>query len=1099
MASPAAPDPSGAPQLAVVLVLDVVGSTTLLDRLGSDRFDRALAALDAVVDATVSAAGGWIVKRTGDGVLAAFLSASAAVATAVRLQQSVARRRALHPDVGIEVRICLAAGDVSFVRGDCIGRAPIVAARMEQLAGAGDVLVTDAVRVLAAGRSGLQFERVGEREVRSLEEPVSVWSVPWTPVSRTVDLLGLPRALEAQRRTPFVGRGAVLRTVAAAWSDAGAGSGRVVLLTGEPGVGKTRLLARIGEQLGASGGLVLHGFSDEFVDAPFQPFAQVVRAVAAATGGNDLSLVHTASELSRVVPELLEVVPGAVSPPAVDPDTGRQRLFAAFRSWLAELATEAPVALLIDDLTWANRSTLDLFAQLAEAAADLPVLLVGVLRDTDPRPDAARLVASVSARPHALVLHLDGLPDAELGELVAVLAGAELREDVAGLVPELARLTGGNPLFVRELVQHWRDRGPEDGARTPLGVLLATRSVPAAIGDLVRRRLLHLSDPALAVVRAGAVCGTSFGVELLSELVALEPDDLGTAVKEACEAGLLAERPDGTFTFLHTLVRRTVYDDLPIGVRRLQHRRAGEAIEAMAADRLDPLLPALAHHFGRATGADVHKAVDYAIRAAGAATHHLDHAYAAQNLEEAAALVTRSGARLGPGPQSDLLRALGMARNQAGLAGGRELLLEAGRIAVAEGDAARCAGAALANTRGMFSPVGRVDGERTVALEQALSLPGHDAGTRAALLATLAAERTLADPSSAEKLSREALALAERSSDPEVVTRSLALRLVALWRPGRLPERVALARRLLRHIDEQPLPVPYRLFSAAVAHQPFIEAGFMEEGVAAFEQSLALADELGSPLVRANLRIRSAIWETTVCRFDEALATIDEVVSLQRQGGAPDAELVGVMLRLYVHYVRGDLEAVLHEAEACALAHPDVPLLTAAVAGAAAEHDDRARCERIYAHLAADGFPFGDDLNLLPSLCFAGHAAQYLGDRPGVQRVVDLLVPHADAYVDNGALHLGPVVQQLARLHGFLGEHELAEREFEQVLQLTDRSIGPWSFVAVRLNWAGYLLDRGDDPSRVQLLLEAARPVANRHGLRRMKRRIAELDARLHA
>lgn len=1094
------PSPSGVPQIAVVLVADIVGSTELHDRVGADRFERCIAELDALVDATVAACGGWVVKRTGDGAMAAFLSASAAVTAAVRLQQAVARRQRFGPDDTVTIRVTAAAGDVTFARGDVHGRSPFIAARLGDLAGPGEVLVTDAVRVMAIGRNDLTFMPMGLRPLRGLDEPVRCCMVPWSPALRIADLIGFPASLDGVRQGPFVGRGEALADLTAVWHDVVNGNGRVVLVRGEPGIGKTRLLARLAETIVDDGGLVLHGWCDEVLDAPFQPFAQVVRSVAVASEGLDLSLVRTATELSRVVPELLDLVPGATPPSPVDHETGRQRLYAAFRSWIREISNDGPVAVLLDDLTWANPSTLDLFAVLVDAVTDLPVLLVGSLRDTDPRPELQRTMSLVAQRPHGRLLQLRGLPADELERLLEVLAGGELGVEPSGLVRELRRLTGGNPFFVHELVRHWRDQGRlEEVGPFPFDDLLHPGAVPAAVGDVVRRRLLHLSDPALAVVRAASVCVSSVSVELLAELVTLEPDELYGAVKEACESGLLRERPDGTLWFHHALVRQTVYSDLPIGVRRLQHHRAGEAIERLGGQSIDPNLSALSYHFGRATSADVEKAVDYAIRAAGTATHHLDHAYAAMNLEEAAALVTRSGAPLDAGLRSDLLRSLGVARDQAGLLGGRELLLEAGRIAAEDGDATRCAAAALANTRGTFSVMAPVDAERTAALEVALALPGHDAGIRAALLANLGVELYFSDPERCEQVSAESNALAERSSDPEVMVRSLALRLICLWRPGRLAERVELARRLLRHVEEHQVSTPYRLFATAVVHQVFIDAGQMEEGIAAFEQALALADELGNPMVRSGLQIRSSVWQTSICDFDDALAIADQVVSLQRQGGSPDAELAGLMLRVFAHYLRGDLGEVLDEAEAFAVAHPEMPFLAALVAGAAAEHDDRERCERMYARIVAGGFRFPEDPTYLGSLSFTGHAAMYLGDRDGVERVTAMFEPHVDAYVDCGALHCGPVVQQLARLHGFLGQHELADQEFEEVLQLTDRSIGPWSFVAVRVNWAAYLLDRGVDPSRVQLLLEAARPVANRYGLRRMQRLIAELDERLHA
>jgi class 3 adenylate cyclase len=1095
---------SPGPQLASILVADLVDSVGLRRRLGTDRFDRSLAVLDGLLDQCVDTAGGRVVKRTGDGIMAAFGSASGAVTTAVRLQQVVSRRA--WPHEPFVLRVTVAAGDVTFARGDCHGWAPNVAARLQDEALPGEVVVTGTVRALARERAGLSFEPLGVRPLRGFEEPVTVHRVPWSPAPRTVDSVGFPEPLAGLRHEPFVGREQARSRVMDAWRSAAAGAGGVVLVSGEPGIGKTRFATRVADDAARSGALVLYGRCGQMLDQPFQPFTDVLRTVAARTDLSAVWAAGDAGELRRLLPRL-SGSPEPPGPELADPDTARQRLFEAYVGWLAELADEAPVLLIVDDLTWANRSTLDLFVHIAEVVAAMPVLLLGTYRDTDPGAEAVALAAATVGRGDASPMTrvaLEGVDSEDVARMLEQLAGVRLPAGRPGLPSELRRRTGGNPLFVRELVRHWEAEGllgaGTDAGRVLAGPAALPATVPRAVGDVVRNRVAALSEAARLVIRTASVHGIGFDAELVAELSGLGPTDFVSGLKEATEARLLEEAADGSFSFPHAVVRDTVYADIPLVGRRLEHRRAAAVLERRLGARAADHCAELAFHYGRATDAEVAKAVHWAVRTAEHASMGLDRDQAALALDAAAATVQRCSG-LSAGERSDLLRRLGSAHLRCGVPGARSLLLEAGRVAAEAGDGRRCGLAAFVGSQGVFGHFGPVDAERVAAIETALRFEHLPDPIRSTLLAGLAGEiQPTSAPERGDELTGEAVALARRSGMPQALAYALGQRLLVLWRPATLTERLRLARELAAVGGDPGLDPATMLYATLVPLPTLVEAGEMEQVVGLLHRALGVAEGVPVLSLQASLRLRRTLWSAVLARFDDALAWAEDAHRHLAAVGRPDADEIGLVLRLHVRHLRGDVDAVLEEAAAGAAGRPGHRLLSAMVALAAADAGRRDLCETAYRRIVRDGsVDLRDDYDLLASAVALAHAAVFLRDRAGAEALAAVLGPYADRYVDNGVMFYGSVAHPLGRLHAFLGDEAAADAAFAQAVQANDRISAVWTFAACRIDWAEHLLDRGDHQPTAQLLLEAAGVAARAQGLVALESRVRALRRRRRA
>ena len=377
-------------------------------------------------------------------------------------------------------------------------------------------------------------------------------------------------------------------------------SERVMLLSGEPGVGKTRLLVETARRAHAAGAIVLAGRSPEETLVPYQPFLEALRHYVFSAPVEDLRAVASkhGSELGRLIPELPRRVPELPPADGGDPETERYRLFEAVAGLLGELSATTPLLLVLDDLHWADRPTLLLLRHLARSPQSRRVMILGAFRAGLQRSESRGFDTElVSLRHDRLIAQLDisGLPEREAMELVRRCAGG---------TPSLAFLralyaeTEGNPFFIEEIVRHLLDlgiRSQEAGTAELEGV-----GLPDDVRDVISSRLARLGDDTFEWLRVAAVIGRDFDGGLLERVLEFGEERFLAALEDALAAGLVIESPSepGGYSFSHALVRETLYGGMASRRRATIHRRVGVVLEQSGA--AEQQVGALAHHFTRA-------------------------------------------------------------------------------------------------------------------------------------------------------------------------------------------------------------------------------------------------------------------------------------------------------------------------------------------------------------------------------------------------------------------------------------------------------------------------------------------------------------------
>jgi class 3 adenylate cyclase len=601
-----------------ILFTDLVGSTELSVSVGDSVMDeirrRHFADLRQALDAT----GGVEVKTVGDALMASYRSTADAVASAVLMQQAVARSNRRPEAVGLAMRVGVSVGDATFEDGDWFGTPVVEASRLCAAADGGQILVADVVRVLSGNRGGNTFDSAGVLDLKGLSNPLPACEVAWDEVVEGP--VPLPPAIGATPRTRLVQRQIEVDAIRAAWAGARAGERAVSLISGDPGVGKTRLAAEMARHSYGEGAVVLFGRCDEELTAPFRPFVDavgpLVKADAAAVDAGGPSL-------TRVFPELEPVVGGA---PVADSDTERLWMFEAVDRMLSVASRSAPVLVVLDDLHWADRPSLQLLRHLVRSTEPAALMILGTYRETDLSRShpLAELLADLRRDRAASRLSLGGLDADATSEMIGAWGGAEADPALAAAVHAE---TDGNPFFVEEVLAHLAESELIEVCDGRLVSRAATTDVgiPEGVREVVGRRLSRLGSDANAILTCASAIGREWDLEVTRRVADIERTAALDAAEEAARAGLIVEVPPGSrFAFSHALVRSTLYDELSITRRVRLHGRIGHAFEAMYGDHLDAHLPELAQHFSNAAAAgEAERAVDYAIGAGRQATAKL--------------------------------------------------------------------------------------------------------------------------------------------------------------------------------------------------------------------------------------------------------------------------------------------------------------------------------------------------------------------------------------------------------------------------------------------------------------------------------------------
>ncbi len=695
----------------------------------------------------------------------------------------------------------------------------------------------------------------------------------------------------------LVGRDEWLARLTGHLVDASAGRGTAVLVTGEPGIGKTGLARALSATAAAMGMRTGWGRCEEAAGAPaLWPWSEALRP-----------LLDTAGAPARV-PALAALLPDRDGPAdaatATDADTTAFRLAEATAALLRDAG---PTLLVLDDLHWADGDTLRLVRRLGAMLAGLPVVLLLTSRDAeaDRTPELAEALADL-ARADLVRVGLRGLDQAGVRAYVRLRCGVDILDEVAAALRER---TNGNPFFVGELVRLLADerRLTEPGAAAAL-------RVPDGVRDVVRRRISQLPDDVEPLLSMAAACGPTFDVDLVEAASGLTTDSAMTATEAALLAGLIVEEGAG-HRFTHALVREAVYARLSPSRRRQLHAALAGVIEERSGRVREARFAELAHHYGRAGAEHARAAWTYASRASAVAARQPAPAEAARLQEAALSAVSRDRTATAA-DLYDVLIGLALARKRAGYERQAwEATREAAEVALAGGDvvaAARAAVTTAADAIWSWREYQVVDFAGVALFERLLRElpPGYEV-TRARLLAALAAEIYYGTDTAdrAVALSTEAEALARTHGSRADLARVLELRHVAYERPQLLTERLSVARELvgLAESADDPAAVARALVFRG---RDQIEQGDIGAGLRDYRHARELAEMHALVPALVALTWADAIVAIARGRFTEAEQAIARAHDFHSGTTLAGTTTVPITLTVTLNLARGTLPAI---------------------------------------------------------------------------------------------------------------------------------------------------------------------------------------------
>jgi tetratricopeptide (TPR) repeat protein len=891
---------------------------------------------------------------------------------------------------------------------------------------------------------------------------------------------------------PLLGRSRELADLRSALAQSAAGRGALVLLAGEPGIGKTRLASALADLASVEGHRVAWARGWDGGGAPaFWPWVQVVRAVAGDRADDELraDLGAGARWVAQLAPELRERLD---LPDAGDLESEQARfaLFDAVTVFLRNAAQREPLLVLLDDLHTADLPSLLLLAFLARALSETRIVVVTTHHEAGPRRGQEVEAVFGELTRFGRRVELAGLGREDLRTLVVHRSGTEPSEE---LLRSLGDLTDGNPFYsdevVRLLVAQGRVSEPFERGRLPL---------PDSIRDAIRRRLLPLSPDAREALDAAAVEGHEFRLATLERATGTPRAVLLGRLEEALAVQLIQEAPGpaGSFRFAHGLIRETVYGDLPATRRALLHIAVGDALE-----RTDASEAELAHHFveGAAAG-DPARALDHAERAG-------HEALAALAYERAADLFDAALAALYLLPEPDdhrrgkLLLARGQALMQAGGDAARETLKAAMELADQTGDDELRARAALSLGGFGLSP-GMVDEEFVAALETALERLGPEAtALRARLLVRLAVALYYSDAAQRrEELVQEALEIARGLDDPPTLAYVLDQGHIATNGPDTTERGLAWARELFALADEAGDPeLAVRARSWQI--DLLLELDDLTGADMAIEALDRIATDSRDPRARAYIPLHRARRATIAGRFEDTEALIAEGTRL---GWSLQDSTVPILAGAQLFWLRLG-QGRLHELEDAVRQFADqlpaMPAWRVALATLYLHTGRPAEARREYERLAERDFATIPRDNVWSvAIALLAELSESFRDVERARVLEELLAPLANRnVVTPTGIFAGPVRRYLALTAAARDEYDLALERLGEARRACERLGYRPMLAVIDFDEARMRVRRGegDDVAKARELVRSATKRAEDVGIPRLGERLARAEAML--
>jgi hypothetical protein len=886
----------------------------------------------------------------------------------------------------------------------------------------------------------------GVREVR--EALTTIETVPATALAE--ERAGA-NPLDRLASGIFVGREPELAEARACLDQALSGHGRVLLLVGEPGIGKTRTAEELATYAHLRGAQVLWGHCYEGEGAPaYWPWVQMVRAYAHDHDPEELrsAMGSGAADIAEMVSQVRARLPELPRPSPVDPEQARFRLFDSVVSFLRNASMRRPLVLVLDDLHWADKPSLLLLQFLARELAGARLLVVGAYRDVElqrKHPLSETLAELAHAGQSDRIL-LRGLTRAEVGRFIERSAGVE---PPGGLVDAVFRETEGNPFFVHEVVRLLAGAGR---LQSPDAVGSWNLEIPQGVREVVGRRLNRLSDACNTILSVAAVIGRDFDFRVLREVSEQSEAQLLHALDEAIGARLVVESGNGAlgrYRFTHALVQETLYDELSTPRRVLLHRQVGELLERIDRTSPEPHLSEIAHHFFQSVqSGDADRAVAYATRAGDWAQRRLAYEQAARHYEQALQVLELRG-DTDPAERCGLLIRLAEVRGHAGdLPHGREAAVQAAELARGLESAELLARAALAYhpSWGMVA-MGSVDSVRVGLLEESLASVGaEDLVLRARLLTALALELDFhPDEERARAVAAEAVGLARQTGDSTLLGWALqAYSVVGIGLDARaspsyketFQEFRTVVRRVAETSSDSRLLQEVRAYSVADAfwHQ---DRAAMD---ASIEAEARLAEELRTPQGRYWPTLHGAMRALMDGDFEGSTRLADEALRIGERGvgGSNAVTWYGCWACVIVRQTGDRLDTAIRGFEEAVMGPTAIPAGRAMLAALYVARDERAKAQEQIEILAAGDFrDFPRDGNDICAWYLCAEVCVYLRDRSRATILYDLLLPFVDlsAGLGIGAAYVGTMARYLGLLGTLLERFEEAEGHFEEAVE----------------------------------------------------------------